>query len=266
MIQNQNSQTEPIFRSVKPKQSKPQITKNKKPSMVRKLVSILTGKSVAVFIDGSNLYYTMQNSGKRFNFLHFYKWLQQKSKLKDVHYYTAFDPEDPKQTDFLDELENAGYKIHKKPVRWVIDHHKGNMDVELAVDAMFLCPEYEVMILISGDGDFSYLCQTLEKLDKQTIIMSLGGYTAQELHESAANFFFLERIESVWKSRLIRKNDLPSPKKEPKLKLDKFKTKNTLESSILETKKQKPKPKLRLAEVKKESENQNLNQKPIIHI
>lgn len=171
----------------------------RKPSMVRLLTELIKKKKVMVFIDGSNLYYMMYKTRARFNYDTFANWMKSKSDLVDIHYYTAFDPDEEKQTDFLQDLEAHNYTIHKKPIKWVIDHHKGNMDVELAVDAISLAPKYDLMLLLSGDGDFTYLCQTLEKMGKKTIVASLGGYTAQELHESADNYFFLERISTIWK-------------------------------------------------------------------
>ncbi len=183
----------------------------RKPSMVRLLTELIKGKKVMVFIDGSNLYYMMYKTNTRFGYDTFVTWLKGKSDLIDIHYYTAFDPEEEKQTNFLTDLEDHGYTIHKKPIKWVIDHHKGNMDVELAVDAISKAPDYDLMLLLSGDGDFTYLCQSLEKIGKKTIVASLGGYTAQELHESADNYFFLERISTIWKKNQSRTTKKSSP-------------------------------------------------------
>ena len=189
----------------------------RKPSMVRLLTELIKKKKVMVFIDGSNLYYMMYKTKTRFNYDTFVNWMKSKSDLIDIHYYTAFDPEEEKQMDFLKDLENHNYTIHKKPIKWVIDHHKGNMDVELAVDAISFAPDYDLMFLLSGDGDFTYLCQTLEKMGKKTIVASLGGYTAQELHESADNYFFLERISAIWK-KSYEKQDKKTVDKEDQKK------------------------------------------------
>ncbi|GAB4149517.1 MAG: hypothetical protein OHK0017_13670 [Patescibacteria group bacterium] len=192
--------------------------KSSNSSLVGKLAAIIKGKRVVVFIDGSNLYYTLQSINKKFDYSKFEQWLNKHATLKGIHYYAAFDPEDQKQIDFLNDLNGLGYTTHQKPIRWVIDHYKGNMDVELAVDAMYYMNIYDVMILISGDGDFSYLCQTLEKVKRTTVILSMGGYTAQELHESATNYFFLERIKSIWEYRPGRKIKQLTRAEDPELK------------------------------------------------
>jgi len=188
----------------------------RKSSMTLKLSQIIKGKKVMVFIDGSNLYYMISKTKKMFSYETFENWLQSKSDLINIHYYTAFDPEDSKQTDFLTELERLKYIMHKKPIKWVIDHHKGNMDVELAVDAISLAKDFEVMVLLSGDGDFSYLCKALEKIGKKTIVISLGGYTAPELHDSADNYFFMERVSSIWKPARRKTSNPTTPKTQTK--------------------------------------------------
>jgi hypothetical protein len=42
-------------------------------------------------------------------------------------------------------------------------------------------------------------------LGKESTVFSMGGYTAQELHESAQNYFFLERIKTIWTQPKTRK-------------------------------------------------------------
>jgi uncharacterized LabA/DUF88 family protein len=230
--------------------SSPDSKSTRKPSMVRLLTELVKKKKVMVFIDGSNLYYMMYKTRARFNYDTFASWMKSKSNLIDIHYYTAFDPDEEKQMDFLQDLEDHNYTIHKKPIKWVIDHHKGNMDVELAVDAISLAPNYDLMFLLSGDGDFTYLCQTLEKMGKKTIVASLGGYTAQELHESADNYFFLERISTIWK-KSYQKQD--STKKSANLQNDD--SSNDIAPEVQTEKPEKPSKKTVRSTKKSASEN-----------
>jgi len=234
-------------------------TSGRKPSMVRKLAELIKGKRVMVFIDGSNLYYMMYQSKTRFSYETFESWLQSKCKLEAIHYYTAFDPEEDKQTDFLTDLEGLKYTIHKKPIKWVKDHHKGNMDVELAVDAISLAPKYDLMFLISGDGDFSYLCNALEILDKKTIVASLGGYTAPELHESADNYFFLERISTVWKPQRNKTKPSNLENQDNETKIDKMNKSEKNNSNEINKEQKAKKQNSRVSPVKKpQSANQDI--------
>ena len=235
------------------------LTSGRKPSMVRKLAELIKGKRVMVFIDGSNLYYMMYQSKTRFSYETFESWLQSKCKLEAINYYTAFDPEEDKQTVFLNDLEALKYTIHKKPIKWVKDHHKGNMDVELAVDAISLAPKYDLMFLISGDGDFSYLCHALEIMGKKTIVASLGGYTAPELHESADNYFFLERISTVWKPQRSKTKTANLQDSDTDEKIEKDKTPNTQVKSHIKDNQKAPKQVSRTSTTKKpQSTNQDI--------
>ena len=42
--------------------------------------------------------------------------------------------------------------------------HKGNMDIELAVDAMEMAPHIDQLVLFSGDGDFRSLVEAVNVL------------------------------------------------------------------------------------------------------
>lgn len=235
------------------------LTSGRKPSMVRKLAELIKGKRVMVFIDGSNLYYMMYQSNTRFSYETFESWLQSKCKLEAIHYYTAFDPEEDKQTEFLADLEGLKYTINKKPIKWVKDHHKGNMDVELAVDAISLAPKYDLMFLISGDGDFSYLCHALEIMGKKTIVASLGGYTAPELHESADNYFFLERISTVWKPQRNKSKTPNSKESVTNKKTEKDSSLNTQVKSRNKVSQVNPKQTRKLSPIKKtQTTNQDI--------
>ncbi|MEM1312848.1 MAG: NYN domain-containing protein [Patescibacteria group bacterium] len=170
------------------------------------LANLIQNKKVAVFIDGANLYFAANVANLHIDYKQIYSWFSSKCKLSNLNYYTAFDPDDEKQTLFLDEMDKTGYRIIKKPIKVYENFTKGNMDIELAVDALMQKDDYEILILISGDGDFRYLVNALEEQDKTSIVLGIGGFTSFELHQEADNYFFLNRISRVWQSQ--RKNKL----------------------------------------------------------
>jgi uncharacterized LabA/DUF88 family protein len=49
---------------------------------------------------------------------------------------------------------------------------KGNMDIELTVDALEMSPHYDHMILFSGDGDFTALVAALKRRGKRVTVAS----------------------------------------------------------------------------------------------
>ena len=49
---------------------------------------------------------------------------------------------------------------------------KGNMDIELAVDAMEIAPHIDQMVLFSGDGDFRSLVEAVQRRGVRVIVVS----------------------------------------------------------------------------------------------
>ena len=164
------------------------------------LSNLINKKKVSVYIDGANLYFAAQVASLKIDYKQLYTWFQSKSKSVKLNYYTAFDPEDTKQIDFLNQMEDTGYRIIKKPIKIYENFTKGNMDIELAVDALMQLEEYETLVLISGDGDFNYLVKALDQQGKKSIVLGIGGFTSFELHQEADNYFFLNRISKVWQT------------------------------------------------------------------
>jgi uncharacterized LabA/DUF88 family protein len=169
------------------------------------LSSLIKGKKTLVLIDAANLYHAAGVANLKIDFTKIVKWFKSNSEVLDTKFYTAFDPEDKKQTDFLNFLEKKGYTVVKKPIKVYEKITKGNMDIEIAVDAMHYKNDYDILILISGDGDFHYLLKSLEEEKKKTIIISVGGFTSYELHQDAAGYFFFNRISKVWQEEKRKK-------------------------------------------------------------
>ena len=191
--------------------------------MTSVLKSLIRNKKVGVFIDSANLYYAANKASLKIDYFQIARWFKSNCELTSLNFYTAFDPLDERQNDFFNDLEKTGYTLIKKPIRVFADSVKGNMDIDLAVDVLMNQDKFEVLILISGDGDFQRLIQALEQLKKRSVILGVGGFTSYDLHQQADNYFFLNRIQEVWKKprqRSASKNvSLP-------LKLDKGDGKN----------------------------------------
>ncbi|MBC7472160.1 MAG: NYN domain-containing protein [candidate division SR1 bacterium] len=167
------------------------------------LEKLIFGKKVSVFIDAANLYHSSSVAKLKIDFIQVIKWFKSHCKLKNANFYTAYDIEDQKQMEFLQDLEYNGYNMIKKPLKIFENSKKGNMDIEIAVDCFTQQNLYDIIILISGDGDFSYLMQTLERLGKQTVVIGVGGFTSYELHKEVNEYFFFNRIRSVWQAQKI---------------------------------------------------------------
>lgn len=174
------------------------------------LANLIANKKVCVLIDGANLYFGAQSKKMNLDFGVIQHWFASRSKSLICKYYTAFDPDDANQQKFLDYLKVSKVDVVSKPIKKIAALTKGNMDVELTVDAVDLQDEYEILVLLSGDGDFTYLVEYVEKLQKQVIIIGVGGFVSYELHQMADKYFFLDRLRSVWKRTSYNQTEQPT--------------------------------------------------------
>lgn len=179
-----------------------------KNDLTARFAKLIDDKKVYVAIDAANLYYSALKAKMYIDFEQIIDWFRKKSKSVEIGFYTAYNVDDIKQQEFLKQLEEYGYKLIQKPIKVFNDKIKGNMDIEIAVDIIQKQPDYDIFVLMSGDGDFRYL---INAMDKKSIVLSVGGFTSFELHHDADNYFFLNRVSGLWRSR---KN------KVDKLKLD----------------------------------------------
>ena len=185
----------------KPKDSRIIKKQRQRSDLSNLLARSITDQNISVFIDAGNIYHTSVKSGIRVDFTQIERLFQENTKKSlDLRFYTAYDPENTKQIQFLDNLTQVGYSVIKKPIKEIGNMVKGNMDIELAVDAITTKDSFDSLILISGDGDFTYLVNSLEKSYKKTIILSVGGFTSFELHMVADSYFFFNRIAKVWQT------------------------------------------------------------------
>src|SRR5271169_4456027 len=116
---------------------------------------------IALFIDGANLHATAKTLGFEIDYRRLLKEFESRGSLLRAFYYTTIveDQEYSSVRPLVDWLDYNGYTVVTKPTKEFIDATgrrkvKGNMDIELAVDALELAPHLDEMVLFSGDGDF----------------------------------------------------------------------------------------------------------------
>ena len=134
---------------------------------------------IALFIDGANLYATARSLGFDIDYRRLLKEYHAKGKLVRAFYYTALveDQEYSSIRPLIDWLDYNGFTVVTKPVKEFTDAAgrrkvKGNMDIELAVDAMELAPFITHMVLFSGDGDFRSLVEAMQRKGVRVSVVS----------------------------------------------------------------------------------------------
>lgn len=101
----------------------------------------------------------------------------------------------PEEKGFFDALKKIGIDIRTKELlTFPSGKQKGNMDMEIAIDAMSLAPKVDAIILASGDGDFAVLASYLKSQGCKVEVCAFGRSTSQKLIDAAD--FFLDLDEN----------------------------------------------------------------------
>jgi uncharacterized LabA/DUF88 family protein len=156
---------------------------------------------VAVFVDVPNLIYTSEQMGVR---VHFGKLLDYLTEGRQLVRATAYAPitDDPQtrfeQQRFIAPVINQGYKIITKPWKRFADGSmKANFDIELAVDILTMSDRLDVVVLLSGDGDFRRVCELVESKGVRVEVVAFAASTAMELRSVADQYTDLGSILNV---------------------------------------------------------------------
>jgi uncharacterized LabA/DUF88 family protein len=161
---------------------------------------------IALFIDGANLYATAKTLGFDIDYKKLLTMFRAKGQLVRALYYTALaeDQEYSSIRPLIDWLDYNGFTIVTKPTKEFTDAMgrrkiKGNMDIELAVDAMQLADNLDHVVLFSGDGDFRSLVEALQQKGKRVSVVSTlqtqPPMVADDLRRQADQFVDLGDIE-----------------------------------------------------------------------
>ena len=106
----------------------------------------------------------------------------------------------------MDWLNYNGFTMVTKPAKEYTDSMgrrrvKGNMDIELAVNAMELAPHVDHIVIFSGDGDFRPLVESLQRqgvrVSVVSTIRSQPPMISDDLRRQADNFIELEDLKDV---------------------------------------------------------------------
>lgn len=167
----------------------------------------LSGRErLALFIDGANLHAAARTLGFDIDFRKLLREYQGAGYLVRAFYYTALveDQEYSSLRPLIDWLDYNGYSVVTKAAREFTDSTgrrriKGNMDIELAVDAMELAERLDHMVLFSGDGDFRSLVAAMQRRGVRVSVVSTmatqPAMVSDELRRQADEFVDLAALQ-----------------------------------------------------------------------
>ncbi len=158
---------------------------------------------VGVFVDVQNMYYSAKNLYGRF--VDFGKILEQAVYSRKLIRANAYVIEAgiSEQGNFFNALEDQGFSIKSKQLQVFPDGtKKGDWDVGISVDAIKMSRQLDVVILVTGDGDFIPLVEYLQYHGLLVELVAFKKTASSKLLDIVDDFFDLG---SNSKKFLIRK-------------------------------------------------------------
>lgn len=149
---------------------------------------------VGVFVDVSNMYYSAKNLHNAFvNFGEVLKTAVSGRQLIRAFAYVirAYIEQ---EKGFFEALEKQGFEVRAKDLQvFPGGLKKGDWDVGLCMDVITLMTRLDVLVLVSGDGDYAELLDYARSRGVRTEVLGFGRTTSGRLVEQADEFFDLEK-------------------------------------------------------------------------
>lgn len=147
-------------------------------------------KKIGIFVDVQNIYYTVkQVFNTHFNYKAFWQTIAKQGDIVIANAY-AIERPDTKQKKFQQALTQIGFNVKLKPyIQRADGSAKGDWDVGITIDILKSAPELDRVILLSGDGDFDMLLETIiQDHGIQAHVYGTPGLTAESLKNAASLF------------------------------------------------------------------------------
>lgn len=144
---------------------------------------------VAVFIDVQNMYHSARNLyNRRVNFREILRTAVAGRQLIRAMAYVV-RTESGEEKPFFEALERAGIETREKDLQiFYGGMKKADWDVGMAIDAIRLANSVEVIVIVSGDGDFIPLGEYLKNQGKQVEVIAFGKSASSKLRETVDDF------------------------------------------------------------------------------
>ncbi|QSX31992.1 NYN domain-containing protein [Shewanella avicenniae] len=151
-------------------------------------------EKVALLVDVQNVYYTARQAYRRnFDYNRFWALATHGREVVAAFAY-AIDRGDSKQREFQNILRAIGFEVKLKPfIQRADGSAKGDWDVGITIDALEQTKDADVVVLVSGDGDFEPLVQTLRKNHHKSVeLYGVPSLTAAAVAHAANSFIAID--------------------------------------------------------------------------
>lgn len=180
---------------------------------------------VYVFIDASNLWPAQKAKGKLFDYEKLKRFLKNKfnASVLEIFYYSAYPADGTR--DYSLDGRHKFFTFLKKGLKFIVRkkelkrisvitpegasiEEKGDMDVEITIDALHHIKKYNKAVLFTGDSDFLALVVYLRRNGKEVYIFSSKNNISEELRTGGNGYFDVLNIEEdVWGRELKHRKE-----------------------------------------------------------
>jgi uncharacterized protein (TIGR00288 family) len=152
-----------------------------------------SGQRVGVLIDVQNLYYSAKNLYRsRVNFREILKSAISNRNLIRVFAYVV-RTKTGEEKPFFEALTKLGIETRVRDLQeFYGGQKKADWDVGIVIDAVRMAPSIDVLVLVSGDGDFTALVEYLKNQGKRVEVIAFGRSASGRLKEAADEFIDLD--------------------------------------------------------------------------
>jgi len=154
---------------------------------------------INIFIDTQNIYHSAKNLyDAKVDFKKLIKILTGERKLIQAFAYVIRSEFTHKEIDFFEALLRQGIYLRIKELQIYPDgSKKADWDVGIAVDAIRYSNLVDVVILVTGDGDFYHLVEYLQNQGKLVEIAGFSQTTSTKLKEIADFYYDLNEFKNL---------------------------------------------------------------------
>lgn len=173
---------------------------------------------VGVFVDVQNMYYSakhLYNTKVNFNAI-LKEAVAGRSLIRAFCYVVKADMKE--ESHFFDALEKIGFEVRIKELQTFYGGaKKGDWDVGLAMDMIRMAPKLDVVVLVSGDGDFVDLLSYVQASGCRAEAIAFGKSASSKLKVAADLFIDMDRNPGKYLIRSLRRSiqrEMPAEKTE----------------------------------------------------
>ncbi|MEJ5339708.1 MAG: NYN domain-containing protein [Aquificaceae bacterium] len=163
---------------------------------------------VLIFIDGSNLFHAIRYMNIKIDYQKLVEFLREDRRLIRAYFYGAVPQEKDikknspewesylRQRRFLEELSLQGIKVKLAKLRRLPsgEYIEKEVDIMLATDmlSMAYMNTYDTAVLVSGDSDFSYTVEEVQRIGKRVENATFKRTSSYHLRKVCDRFLLLD--------------------------------------------------------------------------